>query len=205
MPLPRTIASKPRLTGFVVAYTLVLGIVAGIQGNMEFVFYTVIMGVFIAFILAVDARVRFSPLVLWLLATWGLLHMAGGTVKIPESLMDGDKNVLYALRLAPWLPRYDQFVHAFGFFAAALACAEAITAAFSAQSRRLSLGIGFAIALMSMGLGAINEILEFLVTLFVEDHGVGGYTNTGWDLVCNGIGALLGGALAIARSRPASV
>ncbi|MBX3321698.1 MAG: DUF2238 domain-containing protein [Phycisphaeraceae bacterium] len=199
--VPRTIATKPRLTAFVALYTLGLGIVAGWQGNLEFVFYTIVMGVFIGFILFVDSRVRFTRLTLWLLATWGLLHMAGGTVKIPDALTDGDKNVLYALRLVSWVPRYDQFVHVFGFFVAALACAESLAAAFGRGKRAvLSAGVCFGVALMSMGLGAVNEVLEFAVTLFVEDHGVGGYVNTGWDLVCNGIGAVLGGMAAYSRN-----
>ena len=54
---------------------------------------------------------------LWCLAVWAVMHMAGGTVGIPEDsgLLDehATKPVLYGVRLHPWTPRYDQIVHAF--------------------------------------------------------------------------------------------
>jgi len=40
-----------------------------------------------------------------------------------------------------------------------------------------------------MGLGALNEVVEFAATLLVPETNVGGYLNTGWDLVANAIGA----------------
>jgi putative membrane protein len=44
---------------------------------------------------------------------------------------------------------------------------------------------------MGSGLGAINEVLEFLAVVSVPDTNVGGYENTALDLVCNLLGALL--------------
>jgi len=41
----------------------------------------------------------------------------------------------------------------------------------------------------ALGLGALNEVVEFLATLAHHGAHVGGYRNTGWDLVCNVIGA----------------
>lgn len=181
-----------RLVCFVIGSTIVFGGFALRQGNVEFVFYTLAMAAYIAVVVTIDRRVRLSTSTLWLLAVWGLLHMAGGTVPIPESLMDGDKPVLYALRPAVWLPRYDQVVHTFGFFSATLTCAEAVRAG---TGRPLSAGLAIGSALMGMGLGAINEIVEFAAVLTIPDTGVGGYINTGWDLVCNAIGAVLAAAL----------
>jgi hypothetical protein len=40
-----------------------------------------------------------------------------------------------------------------------------------------------------MGLGALNEVIEFAATLLVPETNVGGYFNTGWDLVANTTGA----------------
>ena len=42
-----------------------------------------------------------------------------------------------------------------------------------------------------MGFGAFNEIVEFVATLTVPDTNVGGYINTGWDLVANMVGAIM--------------
>ena len=41
-----------------------------------------------------------------------------------------------------------------------------------------------------MGFGAFNEIVEFVATLTVPNTNVGGYINTGWDLVANMVGAV---------------
>jgi hypothetical protein len=53
------------------------------------------------------------------------------------------------------------------------------------------------IACMGMGLGAANEVVEFVITLIVPDTNVGGFVNTGWDLVSNMTGAV--GACVIIR------
>jgi hypothetical protein len=45
--------------------------------------------------------------------------------------------------------------------------------------------------LAGMGLGALNEMLEFFVVLTIPDTNVGGYVNTGWDLVFNALGAAI--------------
>ena len=41
-----------------------------------------------------------------------------------------------------------------------------------------------------MGVGALNEIIEFIAVLSVPDNNVGGYYNTVLDIVFNTIGAL---------------
>jgi len=195
------------LAGFVAAYVIVFAFFALRQGNIEFVLYTVAMLGYIAVVLALDTRVHLSRLVLWCLAVWGLTHMAGGTVPIPASVQDGDKPVLYAMRAVDWLPRYDQVVHAFGFFSATLVCGEALSAGMAKQlgqpnsTRRLSFGLAAGAALMGMGLGAFNEVVEFVMTLVLPETGVGGYTNTGWDLVSNMVGATAGGLVCWCRPR----
>lgn len=190
------------LTAFVLLYMLLFGAMALRGGNAEFLVYTASMIVFIAGVLLIHRRVAFSRLTLWLLAIWGAMHMAGGTVPIPDHLAQTDaaKAVLYSLR--PWehLPRYDQVTHAFGFFAATLACYEAIVAA-AGRPRPAPRSLSAAAALMGIGLGATNEVLEFFVTLVVPEHNVGGYTNTGWDLVSNTVGAVAAGLLTATRWR----
>ena len=42
----------------------------------------------------------------------------------------------------------------------------------------------------SIGVGAFNEIVEFMPVLFLTETGVGGYYNIAWDLVFNALGAL---------------
>ena len=40
-------------------------------------------------------------------------------------------------------------------------------------------------------MGAVNEMIEFIVVLLVPDNGVGGYYNTLLDIVFNFIGAII--------------
>lgn len=174
------------------------------QGNAEFVAYAVALVIEVGFVWVLHRRVGLSAVTLWCLAVWAVLHMAGGTVSIPEGslLLDehATKPVLYGVRLHEWAPRYDQIVHAFGFFAATLAAWEAIVS-FMRPDRRPGLGQALAAALIGMGLGAVNEVIEFAMTFVLPETGVGGYTNTGWDLVSNTVGSLAAGLLCLRRGR----
>lgn len=178
----------PGLVFFTVAYMIVCSVMAFRQGNKEFIVYAGSMIVFIALVWHLHARVRLTNATLWMLSIWGATHMLGGTVPIPEAMSESETNrhVLYALRPVAGLPRYDQIVHAYGFFAATIAAWECLRKGLGA---RPGLGLSASAALVGVGLGAVNELLEFAVTRVVEDHGVGGYVNTGWDLVSNAVGA----------------
>ena len=50
--------------------------------------------------------------------------------------------------------------------------------------------IGASLVLIALGLGTINEIIEFAVQLSIPETNVGGYINTGWDMVSNSVGAI---------------
>ena len=52
--------------------------------------------------------------------------------------------------------------------------------------------VALLIVLMSSGLGAINEILEFIAVVTMPETGVGGYHNTMLDLCFNLLGGILG-------------
>ena len=194
---------------FVLVYMAVFSAAAWRQGNDEFLIYSVAMAVIIAVVVVLHRRVRFRRRTLWLLAAWGLLHMAGGTVPIPEALADASgkdsaKAVLYSLRPLDWVPRYDQITHAFGFFSATLACWDAIAGSLRrrrAEDRVPSLGLALAAALMGCGLGAANEVLEFAATRVLPETNVGGYVNTGWDLVSNAVGTLAAAGVLLLERR----
>ena len=98
------------------------------------------------------------------------------------------------------MPRYDQAVHFFGFGVATVACWEALRR-WLPHSPRPSAGLSVLIGLMGLGVGAVNEVLEFLTTLLIPETNVGGYTNTGWDLVFNTLGATAAVALIRFRER----
>jgi len=178
---------------FVFAYMVVFGAMAWRARNAEFIMYSAAMVVIILLVLWIHTRVRFTLPLLWLLAIWGFLHMAGGNVPVNGS-------VLYSYRPFAALPRYDQCVHAFGFFCATLASWQALRVASRGQLRA-TLGPVFAAVLCGLGLGAVNEVLEFAATQLLPHTNVGGYVNTGWDLVSNTVGAVLAGLFILVRGK----
>ena len=83
-------------------------------------------------------------------------------------------------------------------FVAAFACWVMLAAPHAGAGHRrelVLLAVGAA-----LGLAAPYEMAEFLATLAHHGAHAGGYWNTGWDLVCNFIGAGTAG-LVIVRSR----
>jgi hypothetical protein len=163
------------------------------SGNSEFILYIVIMLILGSIVWFADRRVVFSPLVLWGLSGWGLVHMAGGLIAVPESWpINGEHRVLYSLWLIPELLKYDHVVHAFGFGVTTLVCWEGLCAILAAQRPSgdsfmpiPTLGMLTLCGAASMGFGGLNEVIEFFLTLTLPETNIGGYFNTGWGLVSN--------------------
>jgi uncharacterized membrane protein YjdF len=171
-------------TGAAVVYCAALigfSALAAQRGNAEFLFYGGVMIVLAGAVLALDRKVRLSHLALVGLVMWALLHLAGGTVRVGDG-------VLYSWRPVAELPKYDQVVHFFGFAVATLVAWECLAHAIAARTGerpRATTGLVTGAALIGMGLGGMNEVVEFVATLTLAETNVGGYGNTGWDLVSN--------------------
>ena len=188
------------IVGFTLAYIAIATVAALARGNKEFLFYIVVMLVLMALVTVVHLRVHLSHLVLWALSIWGLAHMAGGLVPVPDSWpINGNIRVLYSLWLIPGWLKYDQIVHAFGFGTTTVICWQGARAAFTGASADTdsksalepTIGLLILCACAGMGFGALNEVVEFAATLLMPETNVGGYRNTGWDLVANLVGASL--------------
>ena len=157
--------------------------------NYEFLWYIAVLVFFFLLILFTIKKSKFSNMLLWGLSIWGLFHMAGGCI-----IINGD--VLYRLILIPIVQtadisilKFDQFVHAYGFAIATLVAYHLIKPYFNEKTNYkvvypLLIAIG-------MGLGALNEIVEFIAVVIVPETGVGGYFNTSLDMVFNTIGAVI--------------
>lgn len=190
-----------------------------LRGNWEFLYYSAWLMIFALGVLVLDARVRLPFAVYWGLTLWCLAHLAGGIMPIPESLTEpGRPPNLYNMRVAPWMPKYDQIVHCLGFLVATL-CAwcglrsrivgavveSGVSPSDKPAARRATTRVGFglflAVVLMGMGLGAMNEVMEFVATRIMPWTNVGGYENTGWDLVSNPVGCLIAACLAATHPR----
>lgn len=181
---------------------------AFVLGNKEFLIYIAVMGALVVLALWLHGRIGLSLALLWCLSIWGVLHMAGGLVPAPESWpIDGDKRVLYSWWLVPGRLKYDQVVHAFGFGCATWGtwqCLQATIAERAGKGREAihpTWGLMVLCAIAGMGFGALNEVIEFAATLAVPDTNVGGYVNTGWDLVSNMVGSFAAAGLIWRRGR----
>ncbi|MGI9120184.1 MAG: DUF2238 domain-containing protein [Acidimicrobiales bacterium] len=186
--------AHPRLAACTLVYLfgfLTAGILVGSDLAIP---YALVIGTLVVLVAALERRVDLGPGVLWALAAWGSFHMAGGVIPI------GGGRTLYNAWLLPGhLLRYDQAVHAFGFGYATLACGKVLRRWL--PDGRVGAGPAAMVVLAGMGVGALNEVFEFFATLVLEDTNVGGYDNTGWDLVADLVGALAAAAWLTTSSR----
>ena len=157
--------------------------------NYEFLLYVGVIIFFLVLILLTNRKVNLPNNVLWGLTAWSLLHMAGGGLYI------GGKKI-YELILIPlvgdpyYIFRYDQFVHIVGFGTATLVMYALLKPSLRENLNRW-VSVGIVVVMAGLGVGALNEIVEFLATVLVPETGVGGYINTALDLVSNLIGAIV--------------
>jgi len=155
--------------------------------NYEFLLYVGVIVFFLGLIIATIEKTRFSNTVLWGLTAWALLHMAGGGLTVG----DGRLYELMLLPLSDTYPifRYDQLVHMIGFGVATLVMYELLKPLLKPNKGWTALSI--VVVMAGLGVGALNEILEFSATVLVPETGVGGYVNTSLDLVSNLVGAVV--------------
>jgi len=132
--------------------------------------------------------------------------MAGGLWHVPDSWPTaGSEPVLYNWWVIP--PdrlKFDQVVHAYGFGLTTVACWQSLRQAFAGRGVgvRPTFGLLTLCVAGAMGFGAANEVIEFFATLLIPETNVGGYENTGWDLVANAVGATVAGVLIFCFSKP---
>lgn len=182
-----------------IAYLLFFGIRFVQAGNYEFLGYIaqiVVLGALVAFTLH---KTRFPIWLLSLLSVWGFLHLAGGGIPVGDS-------VLYTYHFfhvwssgADYVLKYDQALHAYGFFVSTLVCFWLLRPHMHEEAR-VSLVASIA-ALAGMGLGAVNEIVEFIAYALLPATGVGGYVNTALDLIANALGAILAAVVIVVWSQ----
>lgn len=182
---------------FTAAYSAAAAVASVRRANHEFVMYIGVMVVLGALIWLVHRRVRLHTATLWGLSLWGLAHMLGGLWVVSEGT-----GVLYNLRFWEGGLKYDQVVHAYGFALSTWVCWQAVRPALT--DPRPTFGVVALCALGGMGLGAVNEIVEFVAVLTIPETNVGGYVNTGWDLVSNAVGASVAAVLLLLTGRRAT-
>lgn len=156
--------------------------------NSEFVIYILVIAALLGGVFATLRSTQFPVWMLWAFSVWGLLHVLGGAVVI------GD-HVLFAHRIYSFLDRggdfyilkYDQVVHFYLYGLLAVMAYHLLRSVLGIVGHNWAVA-SFAI-LISVGVSALNEIMEFIISLTMQ-NGVGGYENTMLDFVFN-----LGGAV----------
>lgn len=192
--MPRVARDHPLVAAATAGYVVALLVAAAVWGRSQTPFYAVFMTLLMALVAVVYERRALSRLVLAGLSLWGLGHMVGGLVEVGGS-------IVYEWMVIPGTLRFDKVVHAFGFGFATIACFELLAPVYRGTAR----GAAAFAALGGMGLGALNEMVEFLIARYSADSNVGGFVNTGWDLVFNTLGAVTAAAwcaLHANRKRP---
>ena len=165
------------------------------SGNGELTFYIAVMVGLIAVVWGIERVVQLSMGALWCLSIWGLAHLIGGLVPAPEGwpVVAPEHPVVYKAWLIPGRLRYDHIVHVLGSALITWVCWQGLGAAMRTRGAEASPTVGLLglTAAASIGLGALNEVVEFAATLLVPETTVGGYRNTGGDLVANVLGATI--------------
>jgi hypothetical protein len=159
---------------------LTLGIATG-QANWPVYAVVVLAGAIV--VARIHLRVGLSTPTIWGLVVFALGHLAGGMVPVGDG-------VLYQLWLVDGVVRYDNLQHAVGFGFVGRAIWETLQRRLAPTDHdrpRVALWI---VVLGATAAGSVNEIVEYLLTLVLPAHQVGGYDNTARDLIANLAGGL---------------
>jgi uncharacterized membrane protein YjdF len=157
--------------------------------NYEFLMYIGVIIAILGLIIVTNKRHNLSNFVLWGLTLWGFFHMAGGSFTYQGAIWYKQTLVELWRHSEFVILRYDQFVHLMGFGISTFIAYELLTPYLNKKTNWKVLSI--MLVIIGLGIGALNEIVEFFAVLFFPETGVGGYYNTSWDLVFNTIGAII--------------
>jgi len=158
------------------------------KGNLEFLVYAVTLFPLMWIITKTDKIFQYPALAKWGFMTWMMTHMAGGSLSFNGTRLYD--TILINFLGAPYnVLRYDQLIHAFCYVVMTLFVYSIVAYMIKPKtSRIIVIVITF---LASMGVSALNEIVEFSAVAFFGSTGVGDYYNNALDLVFNGAGIII--------------
>ena len=172
------------LVGFIVH-----GVVHHVASTGQYVITIILL---VTLVLVVRTR-PIPAAIVWAGTAAAIVHLSGGLIRVGDG-------VLYNASLGPEITQFDHFGHSLGTIVGALVIWElVIRDVYTATGRRSLLTVT---VLAALGLGALNETIEFIATLIQDGSNVGGYENTGWDLVTNTIAGILAGLFIDLRLTP---
>jgi uncharacterized membrane protein YjdF len=164
----------------------IYGYSTGAKSTTGYLLSVVVVGVLVW---QVRRRPLPGPLVI-ALAVDAVAHLAGGLVAVADDVLyNAAVSGTRVASLHTHILQYDHLVHAFGAFVATLTIWTLLAPPTPTAIDRRSVMVMCMLA--GLGIGAINEVIEFIATIAHSAAHIGGYDNTGWDLVSNTIGAAL--------------
>lgn len=169
------------LVTFVASYYLIAVAAGVLTGQSNTALYAVVTAGLIGIFSWIHLRFGLSDGLLWALAFLGALHLAGGLIPV------GEDQILYNARFAIYPLQLDRLVHAYGAAVLTLVAWQVLRHETKARPTGVTVAVT---ALAALGATVIEEIAEFATSSFAPTH-VGGYVNTGWDLVFDLIGCIL--------------
>lgn len=169
---------------FTVVYTLVFTVNGLLERNLEFLYYTILMVGLICFVLMYNLQLHLGFFIVMNLSILGFMHLLGG-----NHYVEGIR--LYDRFFLDGVLRYDNIVHAYGTFIATLALYSLIVDFIDVRLRRHYIRFSLVLVLMAIGIGTINELVEFAAVVFLgAAEQVGDYFNNALDLLFNTIGSI---------------
>jgi len=178
------------ILGFNFLYLVLFAIHFFNRGNYEFIWYILVMLILIGIFSFLHKKYRFSTLTLIGLSIWGIAHMFGGSTLLGEPRIYARILIELFTTGDTTLFRYDHLLHFYFYVVMTAVIYQILKNYIKPNTNWLIVSVFMVFA--SMGVGAFNEIVEFLPVLFLRETGVGGYYNVAWDIVFNTLGAIVG-------------
>jgi hypothetical protein len=172
------------LAGATVGFA-VYGVVTGADSTVAYVGSVVLIAALVVWV-----RTDPIPGVLVIaLAVDAAAHMAGGLVSVGDDVLYNASFGPFSHGLHTHVFQYDHLVHATGSMLATLLLWVLLARPHATGSRN---GPLIALCVLGgLGIGAVNETIEYIATISHQATHIGGYDNAGWDLISNAVGALV--------------
>ncbi len=170
---------------FTLIYILTFSYYSFLRGNIEFVFYSFLLLLLLNIGIYIHKKVQLPEFIVIGLSLFGLLHILGGNIDIKEIR-------LYDMEFFYGIIRYDNIIHVIGSSLVVLVL-NVIFFFIVEKNQKIILPLYyFALFLMALGTGVLNEIIELMAVVFFNaQNQVGDYFNNAVDLVFDSVGALL--------------
>ena len=141
---------------------------AAVKQNQEFLFHSLTLILLMSLVFLLDKYFNFALIGLWGFNLWMVLLLEGGLATVVGVS-------LYALELLPIVGepyynlKYDQLVHVYCYVVIAIVAYEVLAQLLTKSSALTTASLT---VLMAMGIGALNEMVEFIAVIAVGSTGV---------------------------------